>query len=117
MAYILVRQVTGLLQRTKLNVSVACQAWHAKNARRMLLGTCKPRCDQEWDLRVVLDIIDFEEPAMVIVGSRGLGKLKGCVKTPYSLSWALIGTVEYYLDQRLITSFKFVTALIFACFY
>lgn len=38
LAYILVRQVIGLLQRTKLNVTVSCQAWHAKNARHMLLG-------------------------------------------------------------------------------
>ncbi|KAG6877747.1 hypothetical protein C0993_004250 [Termitomyces sp. T159_Od127] len=38
LAYILVRQATSLLQRTKLNVKVACQAWHAKNARHMLLA-------------------------------------------------------------------------------
>ena len=38
LAYILVRQATSLLQRTKLNVVVSCQAWHAKNARHMLLG-------------------------------------------------------------------------------
>ena len=38
MAYILVRQATSLLQRTALHVTVACQAWHAKNARHMLLG-------------------------------------------------------------------------------
>lgn len=38
MAYILVRQATSLLQRTNLNVTIACQAWHAKNARHMLLG-------------------------------------------------------------------------------
>ena len=36
----LVRQVTGLLQRTKLNVTVTCQAIHSKNARHMLLGEC-----------------------------------------------------------------------------
>jgi len=34
----LVRQVTGLLQRTRLNVTVTCQAIHSKNARHMLLG-------------------------------------------------------------------------------
>lgn len=39
MAYILVRQATSLLQRTKLNVTISCQAWHAKNSRHMLLGT------------------------------------------------------------------------------
>jgi hypothetical protein len=38
LAYILVRQATSLLQRTRLNVVVSCQAWHAKNARHMLLG-------------------------------------------------------------------------------
>lgn len=38
MAYILVRQATSLLQRTRLHVKVSCQAWHAKNARHMLLG-------------------------------------------------------------------------------
>jgi len=38
LAYILVRQVTSFLQRTRLHVTVACQAWHAKNARHMLLG-------------------------------------------------------------------------------
>ena len=38
LAYILVRQVIGLLQRTKLHVRVICQAWHAKNSRHMLLG-------------------------------------------------------------------------------
>ncbi|KXN88218.1 hypothetical protein AN958_07677 [Leucoagaricus sp. SymC.cos] len=54
LAYILVRQATSLLQRTRLNVTVACQAWHAKNARHMLLG-----------------------PQMLIVGSRGLGQLNG----------------------------------------
>ena len=44
MAYILVRQATSLLQRTRLNVTVACQAWHAKNARHMLLGiSLQPR--------------------------------------------------------------------------
>ncbi len=38
LAYILARQATGLLQRTKLNVTLRCQAWHAKNSRHMLLG-------------------------------------------------------------------------------
>lgn len=31
--------MTSLLQRTRLNITVACQAWHAKNARHMLLGS------------------------------------------------------------------------------
>jgi len=60
LAYILVRQAISLLQRTQLNVSISCQAWHAKNSRHMLL-----------------DIVDFVEPTMVIVGSRGVGKLQG----------------------------------------
>ena len=38
MAYILCRQATSLLQRTRLNVTIACEAWHAKHARHMLLG-------------------------------------------------------------------------------
>jgi nucleotide-binding universal stress UspA family protein len=59
-ASLLARQVTGLLSRTRLNITVTCQALHAKNARHMLL-----------------DLIDFLEPTMVIVGSRGLGQLKG----------------------------------------
>ncbi|KAG6850279.1 hypothetical protein H0H93_015536 [Arthromyces matolae] len=73
LAYILVRQVTSLLQRTKLNVKVTCQAWHAKNARHMLL-----------------DIVDYNEPQMVIVGSRGLGQLKGI----------LLGSTSHYLIQK-----------------
>lgn len=64
LAYILVRQATSLLQRTRLHVSISCQAWHAKNARHMLL-----------------DIVDHYMPIMLIVGSRGLGKLKGYVST------------------------------------
>ncbi|KAJ3485254.1 hypothetical protein NLI96_g5095 [Meripilus lineatus] len=62
LAYILVRQATSLLQRTRLHVTIACQAWHAKNSRHMLL-----------------DIVDYVEPTMLIVGSRGLGNLKGYV--------------------------------------
>ena len=38
-ALLLTRQVTGLLQRTNLNITVTCQFLHAKNARHMLLGT------------------------------------------------------------------------------
>jgi hypothetical protein len=41
-ALLLVRQVTGLLQRTRLNITVTCQALHAKNARYMLLGESVP---------------------------------------------------------------------------
>ncbi|KAL0960663.1 hypothetical protein HGRIS_005693 [Hohenbuehelia grisea] len=72
MAYILARQATSLLQRTKLNVTVSCQAWHAKNARHMLL-----------------DIVDYNEPTMLIVGSRGLSHLKGI----------LLGSTSHYLIQ------------------
>ncbi|KAI8969617.1 hypothetical protein BD414DRAFT_510883 [Trametes punicea] len=73
LAYILVRQATSLLQRTRLNVSVQCQAWHAKNSRHM-----------------ILDIVDYYEPVMLIVGSRGLGKLKGI----------LLGSTSHYLIQK-----------------
>ncbi|KAF6757476.1 hypothetical protein DFP72DRAFT_891240 [Ephemerocybe angulata] len=73
MAYILARQVTSLLQRTKLHVTVACQAWHAKQARHMLL-----------------DIVDYMEPAMLIVGSRGLSQLNGI----------LLGSTSHYLIER-----------------
>ncbi|KAJ4482248.1 hypothetical protein J3R30DRAFT_2148450 [Lentinula aciculospora] len=73
LAYILIRQATSLLQRTKLNVTIACQAWHAKNARHMLL-----------------DIVDHMDPTMLIVGSRGLGQLKGI----------LLGSTSHYLIQK-----------------
>ncbi|KAF9651596.1 adenine nucleotide alpha hydrolases-like protein, partial [Thelephora ganbajun] len=73
LAYILVRQAISLLQRTQLNVTISCQAWHAKNARRMLL-----------------DIVDHVEPTMVIVGSRGVGKLQGI----------LLGSTSHYLVQK-----------------
>ncbi|KAG1861714.1 hypothetical protein DFJ58DRAFT_776689 [Suillus subalutaceus] len=73
LAYILVRQATSLLQRTHLHVTVSCQAWHSKNARHMLL-----------------DIVDYNEPTMLIVGSRGLGQIKGI----------LLGSTSHYLIQR-----------------
>ncbi|KAK0201641.1 hypothetical protein DFS33DRAFT_1348942 [Desarmillaria ectypa] len=73
LAYILARQATGLLQRTKLNVTLRCQAWHAKNSRHMLL-----------------DIVDHFEPIMLIVGSRGVGQLKGI----------LLGSTSNYLIQK-----------------
>ncbi|WVQ96325.1 hypothetical protein IAU59_003429 [Kwoniella sp. CBS 9459] len=72
-ALMLVKQVTGLLQRTRLHITVTCQFLHAKNARHMLL-----------------DLIDFLEPTMVIVGSRGLGKLQGI----------LLGSTSHYLVQK-----------------
>ncbi|WWD18708.1 hypothetical protein CI109_103162 [Kwoniella shandongensis] len=68
-ALLLVRQVTGLLQRTRLHITVTCQFLHAKNSRHMLL-----------------DLIDFLEPTMVIVGSRG-----------YSI---LLGSTSHYLVQK-----------------
>ena len=38
LAYVLARQALELLQRTRLNVTVVCQAWHAKNTRHIILG-------------------------------------------------------------------------------
>jgi len=70
---LLSRQVTSLLQRTRLHITVTCQFLHAKNARHMLL-----------------DLIDFLEPTMVIVGSRGLGQIKGI----------LLGSTSHYLVQK-----------------
>jgi len=72
-ALLMVKQVTGLLQRTRLNITVTCQAIHSTNARHMML-----------------DLIDYLEPTMVIVGSRGLGKLKGI----------LLGSNSHYLVQK-----------------
>ncbi|KAG9006510.1 hypothetical protein FRB93_008638 [Tulasnella sp. JGI-2019a] len=73
LASLLVRQATSLLQRTKLNITVTCQALHAKNARRLFL-----------------DVIDLVEPTMVIVGSRGLSHVKGI----------LLGSTSHYLIQK-----------------
>ncbi|KAF8476545.1 hypothetical protein DFH94DRAFT_694671 [Russula ochroleuca] len=73
LAYILCRQATSLLQRTRLNVTISCQAWHAKNSRHM-----------------ILDIVDHVEPVMLIVGSRGIGQLKGI----------LLGSTSHYLIQK-----------------
>jgi hypothetical protein len=30
---------------------------------------------------MLLDIVDYNEPTMLIVGSRGIGQIKGCVVT------------------------------------
>ncbi|PWN22937.1 hypothetical protein BCV69DRAFT_280547 [Microstroma glucosiphilum] len=73
MAVVLARQATALLQRTRLAVKISCQALHAKHSRHMLL-----------------DLIDFYGPTMVIVGSRGLGSLKGI----------LLGSTSHYLVQK-----------------
>ncbi|KAM0746397.1 adenine nucleotide alpha hydrolases-like protein [Meredithblackwellia eburnea MCA 4105] len=72
-ASMLSRQATALLERTRLNVRVLCQCIHAKNVRHMLL-----------------DMIDYHEPTMVIVGTRGLKKVKGM----------LLGSVSNYLLQK-----------------
>ncbi|PWZ01841.1 hypothetical protein BCV70DRAFT_230084 [Testicularia cyperi] len=73
MASVLSKQATHLLERTRLEVKISCQAIHAKNSRHMLL-----------------DLIDFFEPTMVIVGSRGLGSLRGI----------LLGSTSHYLVQK-----------------
>ncbi|KAL8290289.1 hypothetical protein RQP46_003228 [Phenoliferia psychrophenolica] len=72
-ALLLARQATALLERTRLNVTVRCQTIHAKNARHMLL-----------------DMVDYLEPTLVIVGTRGLKKVKGM----------LLGSVSNYLLQK-----------------
>ncbi|EGG03023.1 uncharacterized protein MELLADRAFT_90541 [Melampsora larici-populina 98AG31] len=69
----IVREATALLERTKLNVKVTCQAVHAKNSKHMLI-----------------DCIDFIKPNLVIVGSRGLSSIKG----------VLMGSVSHYLVQK-----------------
>ncbi|GAA5822014.1 hypothetical protein JCM11251_004825 [Rhodosporidiobolus azoricus] len=69
----LARQATSLLERTRLNVRVVCQAIHAKVPRHMLV-----------------DMIDYLEPTLVLVGSRGLTKLKGM----------LLGSTSNYLVQK-----------------
>ncbi|BGP54744.1 hypothetical protein JCM8202v2_002331 [Rhodotorula sphaerocarpa] len=72
-ALALARQTTTLLERTRLNVRVYCQAIHAKVPRHMLI-----------------DMIDYLEPTLVLVGSRGLTKLKGM----------LLGSTSNYLVQK-----------------
>ncbi|WFD27729.1 hypothetical protein MNAN1_002734 [Malassezia nana] len=72
MAVLLCHQAFVLLQRTRLNVKVSCQALHATNARHMLL-----------------DLIDFYSPTMVIVGSRGIDKIRG-----------VLGSMSHYLVQK-----------------
>jgi len=73
MALILARQATNLLQRTRLGVKIVCQALHATNSRRMLI-----------------DLTDYFSPTLVIVGSRGIGSLKGI----------LLGSTSHYLLQK-----------------
>ncbi|KAE8225019.1 hypothetical protein CF319_g2165 [Tilletia indica] len=73
MALVLARQATNLLQRTRLGVKVVCQALHATNSRRMLI-----------------DLTDYFSPTLLIVGSRGMGSLKGI----------LLGSTSHYLLQK-----------------
>lgn len=67
------REATSLLERTRLHVRVKCQAIHAKNARHMLI-----------------DLIDYFAPTLVIIGSRGLSRLKGII----------LGSTSHYLIQK-----------------
>lgn len=73
MAVILARRATSVLQRTRLAVKVSCQALHARNSRHMFI-----------------DMIDFFEPTMCVVGSRGLNSLKG----------VLLGSFSNYCVQK-----------------
>ncbi|KAH7104239.1 adenine nucleotide alpha hydrolases-like protein [Auriculariales sp. MPI-PUGE-AT-0066] len=72
-AHAISRQVVTTVQRTRLHVTVSCQAWHAKNPRHH-----------------ILDLIDLIEPVMLIVGSRGLSDLKGII----------LGSTSHYLIQK-----------------
>lgn len=73
MAVILARRAVAVLQRTRLAVQVSCQALHARNSRHMFI-----------------DMIDFFEPTMCVVGSRGLGSLRG----------VLLGSFSNYCVQK-----------------
>lgn len=73
MCVVLARRATAVLQRTRLGVKVSCQALHARNSRHMFI-----------------DMIDFFEPTMCVVGSRGLGSLKG----------VLLGSFSHYCVQK-----------------
>ncbi|MBW0559435.1 hypothetical protein O181_099150, partial [Austropuccinia psidii MF-1] len=72
-ATLLVKEATALLERTGLNVKVACQVIHARNTKH-----------------IMVDCIDFLEPNLVVVGSRGLTSSKG----------NLMGSVSHYLVQK-----------------
>ncbi|TIA85900.1 hypothetical protein E3P99_03849 [Wallemia hederae] len=69
----LAKQAVSILQRTKLHAIITCQAVHAKNSRHMLI-----------------DMIDFIEPTLAIVGSRGRSDLTGI----------LLGSTSHYLVQK-----------------
>lgn len=103
MAYILARQATSLLQRTRLNVTVACQAWHAKNTRHILLGARFEKLPPVFSTDASLsDIVDYMEPTMMIVGSRGVSQLNGyvvehrwrCSNTDVDLSFTVYSSVR-----------------------
>ncbi|KAJ8588745.1 hypothetical protein M405DRAFT_819230, partial [Rhizopogon salebrosus TDB-379] len=72
LAYILVRQVISLLQRTRLNVTVSCQA------------------------------SAYNEPTMLIIGSRVLAKSRGDI---------LLGSTSHYLIQVSVSICSEVTTL------
>lgn len=58
---------------------------------------------------MLLDLIDFLEPTMVIVGSRGLGKLKGWVSPIATYLWTVsdLGlTSESFSDPHPTISYK-----------
>lgn len=73
MAVILARRALAVLQRTRLSVKVVCQALHARHSRHFLL-----------------EMVDFYEPTMCVVGSRGLNSLKG----------VLLGSFSNYCVQK-----------------
>ncbi len=72
-ALVLVKQTTALLNRTQLHVTVTAQALHAKNAKHLMI-----------------DLIDHINPTLVVMGSRGLGKLAGIV----------LGSTSRYLIEK-----------------
>ncbi|KAK4698251.1 hypothetical protein P7C70_g8031, partial [Phenoliferia sp. Uapishka_3] len=91
-ASMLSRQATALLERTRLNVRILCQAIHSKNARHMLLDMAS-LLSIHWPFVLLLLQqlqIDYHEPTMVVVGTRGLKKVKGM----------LLGSVSNYLLQK-----------------
>lgn len=81
------RQVTALLERTKLNVAIHCVVIASKNARHELL-----------------DQIDLISPTMVLLGSRGLSKIKGYATPPILIPLTpcsmLLGSISNYLIQK-----------------
>lgn len=108
-AYLLSRQVISLLQRTRLQVTITCQAWHAKNMRHHILGACSSHVLAPSHLTCFLDLVDLIEPTMLIVGSRGMGDIKGFALLRESILVThnnpgvcriLLGSTSHYLIQR-----------------